>query len=162
MDATLTSRYDGTPGGKNSMDRLIDATRRHLTTERRREARLACEYPAILHILSVPSGKDAPRGSIKCIATNISHSGTRIAIATFTSIEVGTIARIKIKCGIFKTFLFAGTARNVRRDLRNPLCFAGFEITSTSTRTINGWRKFIAKHFRASTSLTAHARRTRH
>ena len=116
-------------------------------TERRREARLACEYPAFLHVLSVPSGKAPPRGAVKCVATNISHSGTRIAVATFTQIEVGTIARIKIKCGLFKTFVFAGTARNVRRDLRHPLCFAGFEITSTSTRAINSWRKFIAKHF---------------
>ena len=143
------------------MDRLTLAVRKQQTEERRREARLACEYPATIQILSVPSGKETPLGSIKCMATNISLSGTRIAIASFTPIEVGTIARIKIKCGFLKTFLFAGTARNVKRDVQNPLCFAGFEITSTSTRTINGWRKFIARHFRPHPSLAERAKRNR-
>ena len=111
-----------------------------------------------LTVLSLPSGKRPPRGAVKCVATNISLSGTRVAIATTAAIEVGTIARLKITCGFFKTFAFAGTARNVRRDSHSPLCFAGFEITSTSPRTIDRWRKFIARHFRASTSLAGRTR----
>ena len=136
---------------------VFDASPRQVT-ERRSEARLACEYPVLLAVLSVPSGRRPPGGSVKCVATNISLSGTRIAIATTTPIDVGTVARLKIKCGLFKTFVFAGTARNVRRDARSSLCFAGFEITSTSPSTISRWRKFIAKHFRASTSPAGRTR----
>ncbi|MFH0909415.1 MAG: PilZ domain-containing protein [bacterium] len=141
------------------MQNLFDAARDYQVAERRREARLACEYPALVTILSVPSGKEPPKGTITCVATNISLSGTRIAIATFAAIEVGTIARIKLKCGLFKTFVFAGKARNIRRDSRNPICFAGFEINSTSMRTINGWRKFISRHFRAPPSRAGRERK---
>ena len=127
---------------------VYKAARKLEIRKQRQEDRLHREFPAELKIISLPGGEAPNRKTIKCTATNISLSGTRIAVATFSALEPGTVAQIKIKCGLLKSFTFSGTARNAKRDITSSLCFVGFEITSSSARTLEAWRNFIATYFR--------------
>lgn len=131
------------------MDKLYTAARKLELRKQRQEDRLHREFPVELKIISLPDGAEPVRKTIKCVATNISLSGTRVALATYTAVEVGTIARIKIKCGLLKSFTFSGTARNAKREITSSVCFVGFEITSASAHTLESWRNFIASYFRA-------------
>jgi hypothetical protein len=138
---------------QSDMGKLAIAGKKYEVPERRREARLHLEFPVTLKLLSVPHQVDPPREIIECVSTNISLSGTRLALATYNHVEIGTVAKVRIKCGLLKTFTFTGTARNVKRSPWSPVCFVGFEITSDSTRIINAWRRFIGKHFRVGSGI---------
>ncbi len=131
------------------MSKLFIAAQKLAIRQQRQEDRLHREFPAELRMISLPSGETPTKKTIKCVATNISLSGTRVALATFTAVETGTVARIKIKCGLLKSFTFTGTARNSKRDISTSICFVGFEITGSSARTLESWRDFIASYFRA-------------
>ena len=133
------------------MEKLYSAVKKLEIRKQRQEDRLHREFPAELKIISLPNGEAPSKKTIKCVATNISLSGTRIALATYSAVEEGTVARIKIKCGLLKSFTFTGTARNAKRDITTSICFVGFEITGSSARTLESWREFIASYFRAST-----------
>ncbi|MFH0909416.1 MAG: hypothetical protein V1929_11700 [bacterium] len=130
------------------MNKLYATERKLEIRKQRQEDRLHREFPAELRIISFPGGEEPSRKTIKCLATNISLSGTRIALATYTAVEVGTVARIRIKCGLMKSFTFTGTARNAKRDITTSVCFVGFEIMSSSARTLDAWRNFVASYFR--------------
>lgn len=134
------------------MSKLFTAAQKLAIRQQRQEDRLHREFPTELKLISLPGGEKPGSKTIKCVATNISLSGTRIALATHTALEVGTVARIKIKCGLLKSFTFTGTARNAKRDIASSVCFVGFEITDSSPRTLEAWRAFIASYFRAGKS----------
>jgi hypothetical protein len=91
------------------MSKLFTAAQKLAIRQQRQEDRLHREFPTELKLISLPGGEKPGSKTIKCVATNISLSGTRIALATHTALEVGTVARIKIKCGLLKSFTFTGT-----------------------------------------------------
>lgn len=128
------------------MNKLLEATKQYQTVERRVDTRHACEFPARLTILSLPSGQKPSHEEFRGMATNVSLSGTRVAITTYADLEIGTIVRIRLSCGILKSFTFVGTLRSVKKDVRDTVYFASFEITGSSAQTIKAWHKFIAKH----------------
>lgn len=114
--------------------------------ERRRDPRVRVQYPVSLRMISAPNLQPFTRRTIHCMTSDVSVSGTRLAILTDHVIPLGAELKLSVKTGRFgKAYQHQGIVRWVVREPTTTAFVIGVEFTETQPPRLKAWLKHLSR-----------------
>lgn len=112
--------------------------------ERRNEKRYWWPGRAKIRVKSVPGFGEAPRRTIRCMTSDVSVGGSRLALLTTVSLPAGSEIALRIRPTILsRSFRHHAVVRWVRREPGATAFVIGVEFVHPKGHDAARWRRFV-------------------